>query len=256
MSRSIRIVPLLIMTLALAGAAQLSHPAGASDHEIAGRIAALSTGLHFNGADPAESAQRYAELGKLTDRVRAEVDGYVQAALKASEGSEQIQARLRTILADHKPNPEYGDLPFARVADLRNGRSLVVAYTLVRGPHDDSATIRGYRWTLNRFEPVGTTGEDFAGYNMFKAELRSPFTGELWLLAWGQAQTYNGKKVRFRVYAFDGQDFRTVWHLEDMFNAALRITDSGFVIDHEERYPPYEIHDEYRLTVNGPIKSN
>ncbi len=118
------------------------------------------------------------------------------------------------------------------------------------------ATIRGYRWNLDRFELKASTGDDFAGYNMFKAELQSPQRGEFWLLAWGQAQTFNGKKVRVRVYAFDGQAFRTIWDPEDVFDATVRVIDSGFVVDHNVRYPPYQIHDEYRLTVNGPVKIN
>ena len=247
------IMPFLVMMMAMIGSAQQTQPAEQYDRDVAVRIRALSERLRFTGDEP-DLARRYAELNEVTDRLRGEVDGYIQAAVNATEGSQRIQARLRTLLAEHTPNPEYGDLPFARVADLRAARSLIVAYTIVRGPHHDSATIRGYRSDLDRFELVATTGDDFDGYNMFKTELASPLRGEFWLLAWGQASTFNGKKVRLRVYAFDGQSFRTVWEPEDMFNATLRITKSGFAIDHEVR--PDEIHDEYLLTPDGPIKIN
>jgi len=197
-----------------------------------------------------------ADLVKVTGRVHAELDDYVATAFKATDDPNAIQARLRNVLADHRPNPEYGDLPLARVAKLGGIQSLIVAYTLVRGPHDDIATIRGYRWNLDRFELASTTGDEFLGYDMFESILRSPNSNEFWLIAWGQAHTFNGKKVRFRIYSFDGNAFRTVWSPEDVFNASLHVTDSGFVIDSEVPHSPYEIHDNYLLSLNGPVKTN
>jgi hypothetical protein len=167
-----------------------------------------------------------------------------------------LQERVRTLLADHRPNPDYGDLPFAQEADLRAGRSLVVAYTIVRPPHFNLATIRGYRADGDRFDLIATTGDDFENYSMFKVALPSPLPLELWLLAWGQAHTFNGTKIRFRVYAFDGALFRTIWAPEDMFSATINLTKTGFVIDHHERQPPYDIRDEYVLTADGVFKAN
>jgi hypothetical protein len=228
-----------------------------ADRDAAERINAVTQRMNFREDDPVDQARYYAELDELTNRLRGEVDDYIHTALNANEGSGLIQARLRTLLAEHRPNPEYGDPPLARVADLSVGRSLLVAYTIVRPPHHDSATVRGYRASLDRFELVATTGDaDFDGFNMFKAELPSPFKDELWLLTWGQAHTANGATVRFRVYAFDGQSFRTVWTPDDMFSATPRMTSSGFTIDHEVRNPPYEFHDEYVLTPDGPVKTN
>ena len=59
-----------------------------------------------------------------------------------------------------------------------------------------------------------------------------------------------------RVYSFDGQTFRKLWTPEDVFGPTLRLTDTSFVIDHEIRAPPWILHDEYALTVNGPVKTN
>jgi hypothetical protein len=97
------------------------------------------------------------------------------------------------------------------------------------------------------------TGDDFNGYNMLKKELRSPLLGEIWLMAWGQGHTANGQIVRFRMYAFDGDAFRTLWSPEDMLDAEVRFTDSGFTIDHYRR--PRAVHDEYLLTPDGPLKT-
>jgi hypothetical protein len=181
------------------------------------------------------------------------VVGAEEAAVRITETSQQIEDRLKTLLM-RKPEPDYGDLAFARVADLPTGRSLLVAYTIVRPPHHNLATVRGYRRTLAGFELVAVTARDFEGFNMFMKELRSPIPNQLWMLAWGQAHTANGKFVRCRVYAFDGKTFKTMWSPEEMFRADVRVWESGLAIDHYVR--PNDIHDEYLITPNGPLKTN
>jgi hypothetical protein len=89
---------------------------------------------------------------------------------------------------------------------------------------------------------------------MSQATLPSPLPSESWLLAWGSSQTANGHIVKLRAYAFDGYHFRTIWNPEVMMNAIPRVTSSGFTIDYEQRVPPYNFHDDYLLTVNGPVK--
>ncbi len=250
MRKSVYFAALLVMALATGGSAQQAQPPASDDQEAADRIAALSAGLH---ADTAETGP---EMDALTARIHAAVDAYVQRSFSAPEGSQQIQARLGAILTSHRPNLDYDDLPFARVVDLAAGKSLVVAYTLLRAVHDDLPTIRGYRVNFDRLELAATTGDDFKGYGMHESELRSPIAGEFWLLVWGQAIAANGKIVRFRVYAFDGQTFRTVWAPpEELLNAAVRITNSGFVIDHDVKEPPWAIHDQFLLTADGPLKT-
>jgi hypothetical protein len=101
---------------------------------------------------------------------------------------------------------------------------------------------------------VAVTGDDFARYNMFKAEIPSPIAGELWLLAWGQGHTSNGAVIRFRVYSFDGDTFKTVWSPEDFFGAEVTLTDRGFLIDHIPRQANYPTKDEYMVTPEGPVR--
>jgi hypothetical protein len=249
-----------LMSLALVLAVSASAQPTSSeqlDVDVASRISALSEHLRIPSADDdLEKSRKYAELDLWTARVHSEVDAYIKSALSAEEGSQRSVARLRRILAEHTPDSDAGDLPFAQVAHLNAGPALVVAFTLVRGAQHNVATIRGYHWNVTRYELVGKTGDDFEGHNMFEMALRSPVPGEFWLLAWGSSQTANGSGVRFRVYGFDGQTFRTVWSPEDMSNAVPHVTDSGIAIDHHVRYPPYEIHDEYALTVSGVIKKN
>jgi hypothetical protein len=61
--------------------------------------------------------------------------------------------------------------------------------------------------------------------------------------------------IRFRIYAFDGEAFRTMWAPDDMFNAEVAIRDRGFEIRHTLRSDPAwpSVRDEYDLTADGPI---
>jgi hypothetical protein len=253
--RNLRWTSLFVLACCVVGLAQQqTTPVQQRDREIKAQVATLLARLQYSDADRADKDRYYDELEAVTQSVRDQIDKYVQTVVDPRETAQQIQDQLRALLP-RAPNPQYGDPPFALVADLPTSRSLLVAYTIVRPPHHDSATVRGYRRTLNQFELVAVIPpQDFDGFSMFKRELRSPLAGDLWIMAWGQAEGANGKIVRFRVYAFDGQTFRTVWSPEEMFNANVRFTETGFVIDHYRR--PYDIHDEYLLTANGPIKTN
>jgi hypothetical protein len=249
--RSIASVVLTVLACGLIGSAQ-QQTLPSEQRDVMARVAALSARLEYRDDNEADKDRYFRELEEVTRRIRAEIDNHIQATVNVDDTSQQVQDRLTKLLA-RTPHPQYGDAPFARSADLPAGRSLLVAYTIVRPPHHDSATVRGYRLTSNTFELVAVSEDDFDGYNMFKRELRSPVPGELWLLAWGQAQGANGKIVRFRAYAFNGETLRTVWSPEDMFDADVRFSDSGFAIDHYRR--PHDIHDEYLLTPDGPLKT-
>jgi hypothetical protein len=251
-----------VLTLIVATTVTISSQQSTSNSEqapaIADRIAELTTHLQISSSNPDPSDEWYAQLDAWTNRLVSEVDNYIQANFNPSESAQGLQSKLRALLKSHVPNSEYGDLPLVQVADLPSGRVLLVAYTIVRGVHHSLPIVRGYQWVTNKFRLVGHAADDFYDYNMFKSVLPSPIKGEIWLLAWGQAHTFNGKKVRARIYAFDGRTFATVWNPEDVYNADVRVTGNGFVIDHEllDRRPPQEVHDEYVLTPAGPVKSN
>lgn len=70
------------------------------------------------------------------------------------------------------------------------------------------------------------------------------------------ARTFNGQKVRCRIYTFDGQSFRTIWAPDDLLDATLKVDGSGagFAIDQMIPTPPYEAHSQYVLTANGPLQ--
>ena len=248
--RAFRFLTLMVGLVQVVVPAQQLTPEERQVQEVRGRISTLSEGLRAT-----EDIE--APLDPIQLRIRAEIDGYIRTALNPAQAtSAEVEGRLRAILADHIPNPEYGDRALARVKDLKRGRSLVVAYTVMRPPHHDLATIRGYIGTQGRFELVAVTGADFTGYNMFKAEIPSPTDGELWLLAWGQRHTANGPIIRFRAYSFDGAAFRTVWSPEDFYDARVTVTARGFLMEHRSpASAPYRTKDEFVVTPEGPIKA-
>jgi hypothetical protein len=250
-----RLVLLVSIAIPIAALAQGPRNVDQLQREAAARVNALSDRLRYRADDPADQRRYYSEVEDLTARLQREVDRYIQGAVSAGDDSERVQARLRSLLAAHKPYPESGDLAFARTGNLRSGPALLVAYTIVRPPHLDSATIRGYRTAPDGLELVATEGSDFDGYGMFKKQLPSPVPGEIWLFAWGRAHTFNGTRIRFRLYAFDGEHFRTLWSPDDMFNATVSFGDSGFAIDHYVPKAPFDLHDEYVLSPDGPVKT-
>lgn len=242
----------------IASAATLPGFGQQDDNDVAGRVRVLSAELKLDSVDDARERER---LQRATALVREEIDRFIQTAISPTANSTTVQARLRGVLSAHVPNPDLADPPFARAVDLVSGRALVVAYTIVRPPHFDSATIRGYRRDIDRYEFADATGADFGddldGFSLQLRELPSPQRAEAWCLAWGKSHTFNGSKVRVRVYAFDGEHFRTVWSPEDVYDAEVQVTARGFSIEHlvVDATPRYTVHDDYSLTVDGPVRS-
>jgi hypothetical protein len=83
---------------------------------------------------------------------------------------------------------------------------------------------------------VDTTGGDMNGTFFFVRQINSPLPNETWLLTWGGVTGSNGFGVFIaRVYAFDGQAFRTVWKPNDFTGATANVTQTGFTIKHIDR---------------------
>ena len=236
-------------------ASRQSGRATTFEAEAQARIQELSARLRVREADAADSDRYQRVRDDATGQLLREVDDVVEAAANAGQEPAEIQTRLRTLLPE--ADPESSGPAVVRGEELRGGRALVAAFTIVRGAHDDLPTIRGYRSVARRFGLVATAGEDFDGFGMFAREVRSPTQGELWLLAWGPAHTFNGRKVRLRLYAFDGRSFATRWTPDDMFDVTVQILSSGFAVDHVVRgtVPWSNVRDEYVLTAKGPVKT-
>src|SRR5262245_45600493 len=88
----------VILVTTLDGSAAQVQRGADYDREVSQRIAVLSERLRFSGqVDQEEVARRFAEFPTITTQLNQVIDSYVRAALTTSEGSQQIQARLRSL---------------------------------------------------------------------------------------------------------------------------------------------------------------
>lgn len=252
-----RIIPLL---LPLTLGAQLGTQALEARRAAAAQISALSGQLRFHDA---AGEKRYRQVrDSITAQIDTSIDEYVAQKIDPSRtDSNAIGADLGELLGAQTYAPEYSGPPYAHIAELANGRSLVVGYMLVRGGeavNDSAVSIRGYRAHEGSLTLEDVTGRDLYGYGLFTHELVSPIPGELWLLAWGPLSGYNENRTRLRVYAFDGNKFRTVWSPPDALNVTVNFTSSGFSVNHLDEYryrtvlqPPYYVRDDYISVPDG-----
>jgi hypothetical protein len=189
--------------------------------------------------------------------LKREVDGFIGSFVpKPDLNALDLQTEVRSLLASHDPNPEYGDRPSAWVGETRSGTALLVTYTLTSGTHDDLPVIRGFRVASSgTFVPVSEAGGDFLGHTIFARQLQSPVSGEIWIIVWGPEQGFNGIKMRFRAYAFDGGSIRTIWSPEDMLNATIMFNESGFTVEHlvKSQVPWQFERVVYVLGTAGPV---
>jgi hypothetical protein len=217
------------------------------DNTIAQKIAELSSRLEKASTTPQER-------DSVSAAIRNEVKEFVESSLSPSESSDGLQQRLRAVLQTQVPDFEYSDPPTIRVRNLRNGRSVVVAYSVVRPPHFDAPTITAFTESGGHFAQSASIESDFEGYTLFTKDLQSPSKDVLWLLAGGKAFTFNGSKFRFRLYTFDGNAFETAWAPEDMLDANLQVLPEGFSVSHYNREQRATVTEQYRTTVSGLIR--
>jgi hypothetical protein len=225
-----------------------------AERAAANRIARLAERLDPDRGASLSVDQWESERESTTVAIRAEVTRFIEASVPVAASQQAIEARLRSVLVAQRPDSEYTDPPRVRSVTTRFGRSLVVAYTVVRPPHFDSSLIFGFTESGGRFSLSRTTGEDFDGYTMFSVDVPTPVVGELWLLVGGRAHTFNGSKMRFRLYGFDGVDFRTIWERDDVSRATVRQTVDGFTITHQIREAPYTVDEDYLIAASGVVR--
>lgn len=202
------------------------------EQRVAARIAEVSKRLAPESVGQLSAHDAKAQRAAVTNAIREEVTKYVESYIGPSQDRKTVLPRLREVLINHQPDLDLAGPPAMADGDLRFGQSLVLSYTVVRPPHFDEGLLFGFRANAGRYRLVSTAGEEFQSYTMTTNLLPSPSPGELWFLAMGQAHTFNGAKIRFRVYSFDGQDFTTIWTPEDLQGADVTITSTGFAIRH------------------------
>ncbi len=199
-----------------------------------------------------------------TNQVFGRLDGFVSQSLKPNATT---AGRVK-LSVDAQLGRREGDLGenIAFTPTLASGKFLIVGVDVPRGGPaiaEDAISIRAYRNDKNQFGLLAETGSDLDGHFLnAKAFPTAPVAGEFWLIAWGDQPPRTPYTVALRIYAFDGSSFRTVWSPDDIVtrnvSSAVRLTPTGFSLDRidQDRYfsglSPYNLREEYTLTVNGP----
>ena len=179
--------------------------------------------------------EMFAELNQVTSRMHAEVDAFVIRTVKREQADlnkDEVGRGLREILppVDNDPRSVF-------LLKTANRRSLVVAYNLFKGSMMGdigvSMTIRAYSETPVDPKLADETGADMNGYrDVSVTELHSTFARSLLLLASGYASGANGPNNRMRLYAYDGEKFRTLWMPEDIWGQFdVKAVDNGFTVE-------------------------
>jgi hypothetical protein len=217
------------------------------DRAVAQRVAALSARLRVTTPYEAEGRT-------VADTIREEIATFVESEFSPSESPELMHQRLITVLGNPLGASEFGDLPKIRLADLRHGRGLLVTYSISWPPHFDAPAITAFSQAGGRFTQLASVGEHFSGYGLFTRDIASPVRGVLWVLAGGQAHTFNGAKFRFRLYTFDGATLETIWAPDDMLSAKLEMLADGFGITHLVREDRAFTTEQYKATADGLVR--
>jgi hypothetical protein len=245
----------IIAVLSLSAIAQPMPQPAPADRDLKIRIDSLEKQLQGSSRRDLSDDQWDEQLRDAATAIRADVISFIETQVGLTDDAPAIEGRLRAALKDQERIDGDSDEATARVAPLRNGRSLVIAYTIPRPLHEDTAEVYGFRADGGRYRLAARTGlTDFDHYSLSTRQVPSPFPGVMYILAFGQAVMANGAFIKFRLYAFDGATFMTLWEPKDLEGAKVSVTPRGFDITHIDRTLAGYVTDRYETTLNGVVK--
>jgi hypothetical protein len=237
------------------------------------RLSDVRSLLHELRWNDVEGREKYLQTKDDTTRhLLREVDGVIAESVSPRTTSvDQVKAGLDALLG-YKKGDQRGTVAF--LVNLSGRHFLVIGVEVRRGGgaiSEDAMSFRAYRETENRFVRVAdtdythvgdTSGEGWESLTGLDASAlpRSPIASEFWFIAWAQVPPLAPPMVTVRLFAFDGEDFRTVWTTDDFtapyVNQAVQVThDGGFTLrrmpdPHGDRV----LIAQYALTAAGPQK--
>lgn len=229
-----------------------------TDHTV--RVKTLSQQLLWH--DESGMKQYDSVKDTVTERLLSEVDGFISDSFNADLATtDQVRAGLRVLL-NHKKSDLLHNQVF-RVT-LPSGDFLIVGIEIQRGGlaiAEDSIVFRAYKGINGRFVYTASTGNlnNSALVSLHAAPLPTPpVAGEFWFVAWADVPPRSPYTIAMRLYAFDGEKFRTVWEPKDII--ALSI-DDAVQVNHDgtlviSQMPTFKsstiVHTQYDVTENGP----
>ena len=183
------------------------------------------------GSPITEFARRQQAADALAARIHREVDDFVAQTLTPADLNRGVvERRLQQVLSS-----VLLEQPKVSVSQ-QNGRRLAIAYVLSKvgfmGPGGTSVALRMYVERNGHLLLADATGSDFDGYvDLSVTELRSPTPRETWILLSGRLTGANGPNTRMRLYAYNGQGFRTVWMPENVWGVfSVTVGDGSFTV--------------------------
>jgi hypothetical protein len=194
-------------------------------------------------------------MNAVMSRIHAEVDEFVVRTTKTAQldmDKSAVAQGLRQILptTDEEPRSVF-------LLNSANRRSLVVAYVLskgdIMGSDGTSVAIRAYTKTTRGVGLVDVTGDDMNGYaGVSVTELHSPVTGRLLLLLSGYMTGANGPNNRMRIYASDGEKFRSIWMPENVWGTfTVKVIDIGLTVEGDYYRQNRKRRDRYAVAEDG-----
>jgi hypothetical protein len=211
-----------------------------------------------------EDAKRYTP--GFRDDITAQINQLIveqtsEILNRATEPLPAVKQALRDMHLSRDVPDEYSGGPYV-FREMLNGTPLVtIAYELRRGGSGASETkvrIQAYRQSATGWQLVAETGDDLDHHGLFLMQVPSPRAGEVWLLAYGGLTGFNGRKIRMRMYGFNGEKFSTIWSPRDRLDATVALEGPTIIlryIDEEHYYklrvPPYHRVDRLALTLQG-----
>jgi hypothetical protein len=229
----------------------------------------------------------------LTNQILAEVDGFVADSIQPNMAMNQVTAALDKLLNRQRGSTSNSvalttnlpDGPFLIIGvELERGGSAV---------EENAISFRAYQNQNGKFVFTAATNDihssdatNSALCCVYAKSLSSPpVTGEFWSVAWAVVPPQSPYTVALRLFTFDGRQFHTLWAPPDILTVVLplrqlstygilskfsgpamdnvvEITPTGFTVNRAidstggaAHSPNVIIHEQYALSVNGPVKT-
>ena len=211
----------------------------------------------------------------ITSRLLKEIDAFVIDSFQpATVSVDQVSAALTRLLTP--PTTVAGTDPVFVVTVSGAGRFLIVGIDLPRGGRairEDSISFRAYRDDGTHFTIVAEANElhssdatsPFLDHLWATLITPSPVSGECWFFAAADVPPHAPPNVAIRLYAFDGNVFRTIWAPHDVIaegsDKAIDLTSNGFILNtlfdptgQAAGAPTIIRHEQYLFAGLGPTK--
>lgn len=150
-----------------------------------------------------------------------------------------------------------GNLPFVFFFLLKGVPSLAVGYSVVYGglaiPQADPyldvyQKIQG-SWVFKAEAPVDSK---FFGSSFFISPITAGDPGEEWFLTWRKTFGDAGSRLRLRLFALDGANWRTTWSRNELTSGKVSVSKSSIKLSFDKEYhSSLRVFETYEVTPRG-----